>query len=27
VLALGPVALLVSLLNSGPQPTLWSQMD
>jgi hypothetical protein len=27
VLALGPVALLISLLNSGPQPTLWSQMD
>jgi hypothetical protein len=27
VLALGPVALLIALLNSGPKPTLWSQMD
>jgi hypothetical protein len=27
VLALGPVALLIALLNSGSKPTLWSQMD
>ena len=27
VLALGPVILLIMLLNSGPRPTLWSQMD
>jgi NADH-quinone oxidoreductase subunit J len=27
VVALGPVLLLITLLNASPQPTLWSQMD
>jgi NADH-quinone oxidoreductase subunit J len=27
IVALGPVVLLIALLNAGPKPTLWSQMD